>query len=619
MTFFTAFYREVCELLLEYEADVDHVDRSGRTPLLAAASMGHAAVVERLLFWGCYVDHIDAEGRTVLSVAAAQGSQVRPEPREMPQSLLFSLPGVWLQRERYLGSCFAHSTLFCLNISFTFFLVLQETVRLLLDRGLDETHRDNAGWTPLHYAAFEGHCEVCEALVEAGARVNEVDNDGKHALVLAAQEGHAAVVASLLDAGANIHHTSHDGRSALRVAALEGHKDVVHLLLCREADLHYKDADGRSTLYLLALENRLDMARFLMESNADVESTDLEGRTPLHVTAWQGHAEMVALLLQGGARVDAVDKENRTPLQSAAWQGHAEVVRLLLEHGANVDHTCSQGATALSIAAQEGHEASVAVLLQYGANPAHSDRCGRTAIKVALKGGHIHVARMLEESLIQQQQAGGVGRGLAAPSSAGSGSTAETKPCSALLCPGLTASPAESPESTFEKRRSVASLGQHSSSKSSGNLTTSTHSSGGPRAPTPREAHLQQHQQPLAPPAPSAPPASAMSPVLSFTQQLQQCGRGRGRRHPPPPQPALTPLDEPASPLYASPPLSPLSDGPGGGRHLPAGAILEDDYTVPLQHSAVRPPRPSAPPVSITPEVSLLRLCEAALRAPQTP
>lgn len=29
-------------------------------------------------------------------------------------------------------------------------------MRQLLDRGLDETHRDNAGWTPLHYAAFEG-------------------------------------------------------------------------------------------------------------------------------------------------------------------------------------------------------------------------------------------------------------------------------------------------------------------------------------------------------------------------------------------------------------------------------------------------------------------------------
>ena len=72
---------------------------------------------------------------------------------------------------------------------FNKFCVFQDTVRLLLDRGLDETHRDNAGWTPLHYAAFEGHKEVCESLLEAGARVNEVDNDGKHALVLAAQEG----------------------------------------------------------------------------------------------------------------------------------------------------------------------------------------------------------------------------------------------------------------------------------------------------------------------------------------------------------------------------------------------------------------------------------------------
>lgn len=199
---------------------------------------------------------------------------------------------------------------------------------------------------------------------------------------------------------------------------------------------------------------------------------------------------------------------------------------------------------------------------------------------------------------------------MAASSMGSSSTTTETKPCSAMLCPGLAASPAESPESTFEKRRSVASLGQHSSSKSSGNLTTSTRSSGGPRAPTPRESHshlLQHQQQPLPPPAPSAPPVSAMSPILSFTQQLQQCGRGRGRRHPPPPpQPALTPLDEPASPIYASPPLSPLSDGPGGGRNLHSLAILEDDYTVPLQHPAVRAPRPSAPPVSITAEVSSL-------------
>ncbi len=62
----------MCELLLEAEADVDQTDSGGRTPILAAASMGHSHIVELLLFWGCYVDSIDAEGRTVLSVAAAQ-------------------------------------------------------------------------------------------------------------------------------------------------------------------------------------------------------------------------------------------------------------------------------------------------------------------------------------------------------------------------------------------------------------------------------------------------------------------------------------------------------------------------------------------------------------------
>lgn len=56
---------------------------------------------------------MDSEGRTVLSVAAAQG---------------------------------------CVDV-----------VRQLLDRGLDEQHRDNSGWTPLHYAAFEG---ISSLLVE---------------------------------------------------------------------------------------------------------------------------------------------------------------------------------------------------------------------------------------------------------------------------------------------------------------------------------------------------------------------------------------------------------------------------------------------------------------------
>ncbi|XP_034186641.1 uncharacterized protein LOC117607256 isoform X3 [Osmia lignaria lignaria] len=520
-------HTQVVTILLERGAAVDHQDKDGMTPLLVAAFEGHRDVCELLLEYEADVDHCDATGRTPLWAAASMGHG------SVVALLLF-----W--------GCYVDSID---NEGRTVLSVAAaqggtDVVKQLLDRGLDEQHRDNSGWTPLHYAAFEGHIDVCEALLEAGAKIDETDNDGKGALMLAAQEGHATLVERLLEQhGAPIDQHAHDGKTALRVAALEGHYDTVRVLLAHNADVNAKDADGRSTLYILALENRLAMARFLLEhARADVESRDSEGRTPLHVSAWQGHVEMVALLLtEGGASVNACDNENRTPLHSAAWQGHAAIVRLLLEHGATPDHTCNQGATALGIAAQEGHEHCVRALLNHGADPSHSDHCGRNAIKVAAKSGHDTVVRLLEEHSANQRslRPGINGGGSSSATSVTSNSTAETKPSSAILNPLSTQySPAESPDST--KRRSCVSLGNNSSnSKSSSNLTGSTKSDQG-----------KFNQNSMV--------NQVIKTPLSFTQQLQQCSRGAKSR---PLSKLLSPLkSEPQSPIYASPPHSPLSD-----------------------------------------------------------
>ncbi|XP_012170407.2 ankyrin repeat domain-containing protein 50-like isoform X3 [Bombus pascuorum] len=520
-------HTQVVTILLERGAAVDHQDKDGMTPLLVAAFEGHRDVCELLLEYEADVDHCDATGRTPLWAAASMGHG------SVVALLLF-----W--------GCYVDSID---NEGRTVLSVAAaqggtDVVKQLLDRGLDEQHRDNSGWTPLHYAAFEGHIDVCEALLEAGAKIDETDNDGKGALMLAAQEGHAALVERLLEQHrAPIDQHAHDGKTALRLAALEGHYDTVRVLLSHNADVNAKDADGRSTLYILALENRLAMARFLLEhARADVESRDSEGRTPLHVSAWQGHVEMVALLLtEGSASVNACDNENRTPLHSAAWQGHAAIVRLLLEHGATPDHTCNQGATALGIAAQEGHEHCVRALLNHGADPSHSDHCGRNAIKVAAKSGHDTVVRLLEEHSANQRslRPGINGGGSSSATSVTSNSTAETKPSSAILNPLSTQySPAESPDST--KRRSCVSLGNNSSnSKSSSNLTGSTKSDQG-----------KFNQNSMV--------NQVIKTPLSFTQQLQQCSRGAKSR---PLSKLLSPLkSEPQSPIYASPPHSPLSD-----------------------------------------------------------
>ncbi|XP_039315371.1 ankyrin repeat domain-containing protein 50 isoform X3 [Solenopsis invicta] len=518
-------YAKVVTILLERGATVDHEDKDGMTPLLVAAFEGHRDVCDLLLEFDADMDHCDVTGRTPLWAAASMGH------------------GSVVKLLLYWGCCVDTID----NEGRTVLSVAAaqggtDVVKQLLARGLDEQHRDNSGWTPLHYAAFEGHIEVCEALLEAGAKIDETDNDGKSAIMLAAQEGHTSLVERLLKQhNAPIDQHAHDGKTALRLAALEGHYDTVKILLSHNADVNAKDADGRSTLYILALENRLAMARFLLEhANADIESRDSEGRTSLHVSAWQGHVEMVALLLsEGGASVNACDNENRTPLHSAAWQGHAAIVRLLLEHGATPDHTCNQGATALGIAAQEGHEHCVRALLNHGADPNHSDHCGRNAIKVAAKSGHDTVVRLLEEHSANQRslRPGINGGGSSSATSVTSNSTAETKPSSAILNPLSTQySPAESPDST--KRRSCVSLGNNSSnSKSSSNLTGSTKSDQG---------KFNQNSM-----------VNCQTP-LSFTQQLQQCSRGAKSR---PLSKLLSPLkSEPQSPIYASPPHSPLSD-----------------------------------------------------------
>ncbi|CAG0903486.1 unnamed protein product [Cyprideis torosa] len=449
----------------------------------------------------------------------------------------------------------------------------EEVVRLLLDRGLDEMHRDNSGWAPLHYAAFEGHAEVSQMLITAGAKVNEVDTEGRHALILAAQEGHVGVVSVLIRNGARLSLRGHDGRNVLRVAALQGHRDVVQFLLCHQAKINYRDPDGRTTLYILALENKLAMAKFFLDHRAQVDLSDTEGRSPLHVASWQGHSQMCDLLMNYGANPNAVDNDNRTPLQSASWQGNADVVHLLLSRGASANHMCNQGATALCIAAQEGHLECVRVLLKYGANPNHLDACGRSPIRVAFKGGHHSVVQLLESVTSNKI------------------STMDSPSGSSLISRGVSTSLGmedASPGSTCDKRRSFISIGNNSSSgKSSSNISSTTHSRGSGGGGVVGQT-----------PSYPAVVSSMGSGSMSFTQQLQQATRFRNRLPPPGGCPQsrfpLSPHDEdPESPVYATPPISPESDGgfvggPGDvttpmSSHHPLGGALRTAPSLPHQ------------------------------------
>ena len=128
------------------------------------------------------------------------------------------------------------------------------------------------GWTPLHLAAFFGHSELANALLDRGALVN--------------------------------------ARST--------------------------NSMKNTPLHAAAAGKQIDLTRLLLTRGADPNASQEGGWTALHSAAQSGSREMVELLLAHGANVNARANNHQAPLDLALTGGHHDVARLLEELGANL-------------------------------------------------------------------------------------------------------------------------------------------------------------------------------------------------------------------------------------------------------------------------------------------
>ncbi|MGW1157464.1 ankyrin repeat domain-containing protein [Streptomyces sp. NPDC002519] len=105
-------------------------------------------------------------------------------------------------------------------------------LREVLEGGADPGHADNAGMTPLHFAAQSQSAEVAEVLLAAGVPVDAGDRNGNTALFNAVfnYQGDPSTIRVLLAAGADPGQQNVKGVSPRGLAGLIASYDVaVHV------------------------------------------------------------------------------------------------------------------------------------------------------------------------------------------------------------------------------------------------------------------------------------------------------------------------------------------------------------------------------------------------------
>jgi ankyrin repeat protein len=100
----------------------------------------------------------------------------------------------------------------------------------LTDVPTDVNVRDEYGWTPLLWAAMNGHTDIVQVLLAAGANPNTRNKYGWTPLMWAAGQGYSEIVRSLIASGARLNAQDQNGWTALMWAWDSNQEETMAIL-----------------------------------------------------------------------------------------------------------------------------------------------------------------------------------------------------------------------------------------------------------------------------------------------------------------------------------------------------------------------------------------------------
>ena len=229
---------------------------------------------------------------------------------------------------------------------------------------------DDAGSSSLMYAAIYADSASLRLLLDKGADPNHANNAGATALMWAIPE--EAKVRLLVDRGARVNAVSSaTGRTPLLIAAgRPGASGIVRLLLEKGASAKARDKIGASAIFRAAHSWDIETMKLLIDSGADINAPG-DGITPLMEADVAANGALLDLLLAHGADVTLKDADGYTVLTSGTETRNFAPFRKLIAKGADPAARANTGIDLLMEAAASDMTPPefLAELVRLGADP----------------------------------------------------------------------------------------------------------------------------------------------------------------------------------------------------------------------------------------------------------